>query len=177
MGGSTAQPRQRTRVAEGIYRKPNGKYLATYRDPGRKQHWKEFLTKSDAEEYRFKGRFDPDSLKSGKRALAEVWNGLLEHHGSQLRPTTKANWEQQWRSHIEPALGKWPVGKITVPAVKDFLAGLQKAGVGAQTRHKCRSILHRILEEAMEDQEIPPGHHHHLRLRQLRERGLRLPGN
>jgi integrase len=47
------------------------------------------------------------------------------------------------------------VGKITIPAVKTFLADLERAGVGAPTRAKCRSILHRLLEEAFENGEIP----------------------
>jgi integrase len=98
---------------------------------------------------------DPRSLASGKRTLAETWEKLLEHHGASLRPSTRANWEQEWRAHIEPALGSWPVGKITTVAVKDFLAQLERKEVGSATRAKCRSILHRILEEAVENQEIP----------------------
>ena len=38
--------KQRLRVATGIYLKANGKYLAQYRDPGHKQHWREFATKA-----------------------------------------------------------------------------------------------------------------------------------
>jgi len=91
----------------------------------------------------------------GKRTLAETWLKLLEHHGSALKPTTRANWEQEWRAHIESALGNWPVGKITTVAVKDFLAKLERDGIGAATRVKCRAILHRILEEAVENGEIP----------------------
>ena len=79
---------------------------------------------------------------------------MLDHHGQSLRPTTLANWQQEWRKHIEPTLGTWPIGRITVPVVKTFLAELQRAGVGAATRQKVRSILHRVLEEAVENQEI-----------------------
>ena len=36
--------KQRVIAETGIYRKFNGKYLAQFRDPGRKQRWKEFRT-------------------------------------------------------------------------------------------------------------------------------------
>jgi integrase len=84
-----------------------------------------------------------------------VWRDFLVHHGAHLRPTTLANWKQEWRKHIEPELGSWPVGKISVVVVKDYLARLERGGVGSATRAKCRSILHRLLEESVENQEIP----------------------
>jgi integrase len=147
--------KQRVRVETGIYLKANGKYIATFRDPGRTQHWKESKTLSEARRWRSQGLIDPRSLASGKRSLREVWSTFMGYHGAGLRRTTKLNWEQQWRKHIEPRLGGWPVGKITIPAVKTFLADLERAGVGPATRAKCRSILHRLLEDAFENGEIP----------------------
>ncbi len=41
--------KQRARVGEGVYLKASGKYLATFRDPGGRQHWREFRTKAEAE--------------------------------------------------------------------------------------------------------------------------------
>ena len=152
---SPPRPAKRRTVAEGVYEKPNGKYLATYRDPGRKQRWKEFKTLAEAKKWRARGLVDPQSLAFGKRTLEETWLKLLEHHGAELRPSTRANWEQEWRAHIYPALGRWPVGKITTVAVKDFLADLERRGIGTATRAKCRAILHRILEEAVENGELP----------------------
>jgi hypothetical protein len=124
---------QRVRVAEGVYLKSSGKYLATFRDPGRKQRLKEHKTLAGVKRWRAQGLIDPCSLLSGKRTLAETWEKLLEHHGSALRPSTRANWEQEWRAHVEPALGSWPVGKITTVAVKDFLSELERKGVGSRT--------------------------------------------
>lgn len=48
--------KQRLRVADGVYLKANGKYLATYRDPRRKQRWKEFRTQREAEAWRASSR-------------------------------------------------------------------------------------------------------------------------
>jgi integrase len=156
-------------VDRGIYLKPNGKYLATFRDPGGRQRWAEFATKKDARIWRARGLTDPRSIVSGKRRLADVWEALLELHGKKLRPATRANWEQQWRKHIEPRLGSWPVGKITIPVVKEFMAELETDGVGVPTRQKCRAILHRILEEAVENQEISSN--------PVAARGTRVKGN
>ena len=114
---------QRQRVATGIYLKPSGKYLATYRDPGRKQRWQEFKTQKDAERWRARALLDPQSVLSGKRSLVEVWEKYLDHQGGSLKPTTLANWTQEWRAHIAPALGTWPVGKITTLAVVNMRSG------------------------------------------------------
>lgn len=146
--------KQRVVVETGIYRKVNGKYLAQYRDPGRRQHWKEFKTLDAARKWRARAIKDPTSIASGKRTLQAVWETYLAHHGESLKRTTRANWQQEWRAHIEPALGSWPVGRITVLSVKDFLADLERCGVGAATRQKCRSILHRVLQEAVENGEL-----------------------
>jgi integrase len=156
MGKRIAVPegKQRLRVAKGVYLKPNGKYLAQFRDPGRRQHWREFATLKDAEKWRARALLDPNSIADGKRTLEEVWKKFLEHHGASLKPTTRANWEQEWRAHIAPSFSPWPVGKITTIAVKDYLAELEASGVGAPTRQKCRSILHRLFEEAVENGEV-----------------------
>ena len=146
--------KQRVIAETGIYKKSNGKYLAQFRDPGRKQNWKEFKTLAEARRWRASAIRDPSSVASGKRSLKQVWETYLAHHGDGLKRTTRANWEQEWRAHIAPALGEWPVGKITVLAVKDFMAALEKHGVGPATRQKCRSILHRVLQEAVENGEI-----------------------
>ena len=152
---AVALGKQRTRVATGVYLKASGKYIATFRDPGRKQRWKEFRTQKEAERWRARALLDPASIVQGKRTLGEVWEKFLVHQGGALKPTTRSNWEQEWRAHIGPALATWPVGKITTIAVKDFLSDLEKAGIGAATRQKCRTILRRILEEAVENGEIP----------------------
>jgi hypothetical protein len=59
--------RQRVVVETGIYRKSTGKYLAQYRDPGRKQHWKEFTTLDAARKWRARAIQDPTSISAGKR--------------------------------------------------------------------------------------------------------------
>ena len=146
--------KQRVVVETSIYKTRNGKFLAQYRDPGRKQHWKQKDTLAEARRWRADAIRDPSSVLAGKRPLKQVWETYLAHHGDGLKRTTRANWEQEWRAHIAPALGEWPVGKITVIAAKDFMAGLEKRGVGAATRQKCRSILHRILQETVENGEI-----------------------
>jgi integrase len=147
--------KQRVRVAEGVYLKASSRYLATFRDPGRRQHWKEFATRKEAVRWRAQALVNPDAVLSGKRTLIQVWDELLANLGDNLKATTRANWEQEWRAHIRPALGSWPVGKITIPVVKSFLAELERKGAGIPTRQKCRSILGRVLSEAVENREIP----------------------
>jgi integrase len=145
--------KQRKRVGDGIYLKRSGKYLATFRDPGRKQHWKEFATKAEAVRWRAQGRLDPRKVVGGNRKLREVWTEMMQYR-TDLKLNTRSLWEYEWRAHIEPHLGNWPVGRISVREVKAYLHELEGRGVGAATRHKCRSILHRLLEWALENEEI-----------------------
>jgi integrase len=146
--------KQRVRKAEGVYLKASGRYLATFRDPGRKRHWKEFTTLGEAKRWRAKALVDPSSVTDGRRSLAQVWEDYLKHQAGGLARTTLATMNQEWKVHIGPRLGSWPVGRITVLVVKEFLAELERAGVGVATRQKCRAILHRVLEEAVENGEI-----------------------
>jgi integrase len=147
--------KSRVRVRSGIYLMRSGRYLAQFRDPGGKQHWKSFGTIGEAEAWRARARLQPHTLNQGKRTLQEVWDELLRHESSEWKETTQTNWTQQWDKYIRPSLGPWPVGKITIPAVKEFLADLKERGVGGPTRHKVRSILLRVLQVALENGEIP----------------------
>ena len=124
--------KQRVRVDTGVYLKRNGKYLATFRDPGGKQQWAEFRTREEARKWRARALLDPRSVASGKRTLDETWEKFSEHHGPGPKRTSRENWEQEWRKHIRPALGGWPVGRICVVSLKDFLADLERRGVGAR---------------------------------------------
>ncbi len=144
---------RRVRVAEGVYLKSSGRYLATFRDPGGKQHWKEFVTLREAVTWRAQGRLDPRKVTGGERRLSEIWTEMMEQR-TDLKPKTRELWEYEWRAYIGPQLDKWPVGRLGVREVKGFLHGLEVRGVGAPTRHKCRSILHRVLEWAVENEEI-----------------------
>jgi len=61
------------KVTTGVYRKPNGKFLATYVDPGDKRHWKEFTTKNGAVRWRALALVDPSAVIESKRPLMELF--------------------------------------------------------------------------------------------------------
>ncbi len=77
--------KQRVRVAEGVYLKASGRYLATFRDPGRKQHRKEFNTQKEAVRWRAQALVNPDAALAGKRLLVQVWDELLANLGENLK--------------------------------------------------------------------------------------------
>jgi integrase len=143
-------------VAEGVYQKPSGRkrYLAQFRDPGGKQRWKAFERVTDAKRWRADGMRDPRTTLEGRRRLREVFETFMRHHAGGLSASTQASWHQQWRRHIEPEFGDWRIGKITTKSVKDWLADMEEEGIGPPTRAKCRAILHRLMEEAMENGEV-----------------------
>lgn len=160
MGRSTGKRRvippgkERVGVQRGIYLMKSGRYLAYARDPGRSEHWLSFDSVAEAEKWRARVLLDPSTVRAGKRTVGQVWIDLLAHHSASMRPTTLANWQQEWGKHIGPRFANWPIGKVGVITVKEFLADLENNGVGAATRAKCRSILHRIFEEAVENGEV-----------------------
>lgn len=94
------------------------------------------LLLAEAKEGRARARLDPSSISAGKRPLADVRDDFLRHHGDSPpwdHPgELGAGMEPAHRAGLRFGAGR----KLGVLAVKDFLADLERRGVGAATRHK-----------------------------------------
>ena len=67
-----------------------------------------------------------------------------------LEPTTRARYEQVWRTHIERPLGSCRIGSITREQVHLYVARLSAGGIAPGTVRKAHAVLGAILNEAVE---------------------------
>lgn len=137
---------------------PSGRYQARYRVGGQMLGAPTtFRTKRDAEAYLATVRtdmergtwIDPRGGQITLRAYATRW---LDQRPD-LRPRTVELYEGQLRLHILPALGELVLTRITPTKVRDWHAGMLRAGrPGQSTAAKCYRLLHAILNTAVADE-------------------------
>ena len=151
----------RTRASWGSVRKlPSGRYQARYRVDGNLVGAPStFRTKRDAEAYLSTVRADMErgtwvNPAAGRVTLREYSTRWLEQRPD-LRPRTVELYESELRLHILPVLGAVEVAKITPAKVRDWHAGMLRAGKpGPTTVAKCYRLLHAILNTAVADELI-----------------------
>ncbi|MBK5223188.1 MAG: tyrosine-type recombinase/integrase family protein [Acidimicrobiia bacterium] len=91
---------------------------------------------------------------SGKVTLRDYATKWLEQRPG-LRPRTVELYEGELRLHILPGLGDLELAKITPSKVREWHAGLLRAGKpGPITVSKCYRLLHAILNTAVADELI-----------------------
>lgn len=137
-----------------VRKRENGRWEARYRDIADRQRGKTFRTKREAE--RFLERvgadiqrgdwIDPQAARTTFDAWARDWLATTVH----LREGTKAGYESLLDNHILPAFGSTPVGRIDKLAVKAWVAGRVKAGLGAGTVRNAFAVLRQVLDAAVD---------------------------
>jgi hypothetical protein len=73
-----------------------------------------------------------------------------------LRPRTVDLYRWLLARHIEPYLGKVPIGKISTQLVREWRADLLSRGVSATMAAKAYRLLRAVLATAVEDDRILP---------------------
>lgn len=149
----------RGRGAWGSVRKlPSGRYQARYRVGGaRIDAPTTFRTRDDAEAFLSATRTDlergtwtkPDRGKIPLREYAWRW---LDQKVT-LRPRTWEQYEINLRRHVLPYLGDEALSSVTTAMVREWRAGLLRAGApGTPTVAKAYRLLHAVLATAVEDE-------------------------
>jgi integrase len=92
----------------------------------------------------------PDVSKSG-RTMGQLW----EHFAKTYRgkPSTFASYESRWTRHIEPSLGRRPVGKLRRTELQAFYADVEER-TSLDTRRKVQQIVHKMLAVAVDAEWI-----------------------
>lgn len=139
---------------------PSGRYQARYRSDGKMAAAPTtFRTKRDADAYLSTVRADMErghwiSPASGRVSLRDYATRWLEHRPD-LRPRTVELYEGELRLHILPVLGDLELAKLSPAIVRDWHAGMLRAGKpGPSTAAKCYRLLHVILNTAVADELI-----------------------
>jgi integrase len=90
---------------------------------------------------------DPARARVTLEVFFERW---IKH--ARLEPSTKALYRQEFSTHLAPKLGSHQLAKITRRAVKEWVAELEEAGVGARTIGVTHALLRKLLNAAIDDE-------------------------
>jgi integrase len=136
----------------------SGRWEARYRDPDGQQRTKGgFPSKSDAKAWLAAtetdmgrgGWIDPVDSRLSVAHVARAW---LESNPSK-RPSARARDETILRVHVEPALGKRPVGRVTRSDVRKIVA-VWSAGLAPRTVRRMFGVLRAVFAFAVDDELI-----------------------
>jgi integrase len=157
---TNARTPKRVRVAPNLYQRPkDGRYEHGFTGPDGKWHIETLAARTITEakkELRTRAvKVDRGEMAApSKVTLAEVWTdyektltGLVA--AGEKRPRTLELYRQQWRSHLEPALGRVPVQKITAGHVSRLLADLRQKGKSSWTIKAVWYRLDTLFDHAM----------------------------
>lgn len=136
---------------------PSGKWQATVRHPSGKRFTRtDPLRRVVAEwaaetESRIR-RGDFVDPAAGRMRLGEWWTRWQTTRTVE-RATTAKNLSQ-WRTHVEPAFGSWPLAAITSWEVEAWVAQMVRDKVGSETVASSRRLLSQLLDAAVRHQLI-----------------------
>lgn len=147
-------PDQKSRARRGELRqgeKPAGLWQATVRHPSGKRYSKSYPLKKSAqvwadEQESAMRRGDWVDPNAGKITL-EVWRDKWLKT-RRVEAATESRTESQWRKHIKPHFGTWPIGHINSWDVEAWVSDLEKAGVGKPTVKASLRLLGQMLRAA-----------------------------
>lgn len=130
---------------------PSGKWQATVKHPSGKRYTKtDPLRKvvatwsTELEQQIRRGEFiDP---RAGRMTLDAWWVRWLETRT--VQKATAAKIESQWRVHVQPAFGSWPLSSIQSWDVESWVARLVRDQVGAETVASSLRLLGQLLGAA-----------------------------
>lgn len=137
-----------------IDRRENGRYRARYVGPDKRWRSKTFDRKIDAERWLRhqlssvdRGEWiDPALRRTQFGELANRWLSTIVG----LRPKTRANYESLLACHVLPQFGDHELAQVNRVAAREWLAGLQAAGLSASRTRQARQVLSSILELAVD---------------------------
>jgi integrase len=93
---------------------------------------------------------DPDRGKIKLSDYATVW--ITQRPG--LRPRSADNYRWLLKKHVDPYLGRVPVGKLSTPMIREWRATLLSEGISATTAAKAYRFLRAVLMTAAEEDKI-----------------------
>lgn len=135
------------------------RWRARYYDAAGRQHSQHFARRIDAQQWLdgvttavVTGSYvDPNRSRIATGEVAEQWlAGKLN-----LKPTTRARYENALTVHVLPRWASTPLASIEHGAIQSWLAQLTAAGQSGASVRKIHGVLSAILDLAVRDKRIP----------------------
>ena len=83
--------------------------------------------------------------------VSDFLTGWLAASRSGIRPATWRQYELSVRVYLNPALGRFPLAKLSPADVERMTAALVESGRSPRTAHTARAVLRRALSDAQRD--------------------------
>lgn len=94
---------------------------------------------------------DLAALEAGKETLEHLMGDYWRLHAeTRLEPSTRRKYRCLWNAHIERRLGAMELRQITPLVLSEFIAELQRHGVGVPTIRSCLGLLQGMFARAVE---------------------------
>ena len=137
---------------------PSGKvrYSAKVTLDGRERQVGSFALKKDAEAclQRVQQEIAAGTYGRENPTLEDFYNRWIKGKGASLKASTKASYEQTFRSHILPYLGKKHINEITPRDVQTWIGQLSETKLAPASVGKCYRCLHACLKQAENWEDI-----------------------
>jgi integrase len=141
-------------VMPHVRKLPSGRFEARYRGGDGREHSRRFATRREARAFldqvgvqqRAGEWLDP---AAGRIKLVD-WVDRWRATAIDLRPSSLARDEAYLRTHVLPAFGGTPIGKITPLDVRQWVAELARSGKAPATVHKAYQTLSKVLAAAVD---------------------------
>ncbi len=142
-------------MARGSIVKRGPSYSIVYYVDGR-QRWKSLgpVTRKEAERHlrEILNEIQDGTFRDLKpisfREYAKKW---LEFHRANVKPSSYDSYRSVVNSHLVKAFGDHALSAIARPSLRQFTADLLETGRAPKTARNVLTILHKILEDALED--------------------------
>ena len=144
----TSSRKGNRRVADGVRRRPNGRYEAYYRENGR-QRAKQFSRLEDAKRWRAEGLARGSAAAPLDDPVFERWVGEWMASKVNLRSATKDKYRSLIEVHLVPAFGAMRLSSITPSDIERFIQERMAAGKAPRTIRELYQVLNQILARAV----------------------------
>jgi integrase len=142
-----------------VRKAPSGKWQARWRDPGGRERVRTFRLKGEADKFlstieaaKVRGSYVDPSL--GRVTFGAYTEEFLAS-AVDLRPSTRATYETEYRLYLKPALASVPIASVRPQDLRKLVADLTDRGIGARTVQLTDQVASRVLRQALEDGLIP----------------------
>jgi integrase len=94
------------------------------------------------------------AVDAGRLTLAEFGKEWWRRRAARLTAKTRTGYAALWDAHVLPRLGDLRLRDLTPAVMEDWLAGMEKDGVGREAQRKALKLLRGVLQRAVEWDEL-----------------------
>src|SRR5262249_14451367 len=149
--GAQAMPKRRANHEGTIYKRQDGRWVASITLPGGKR--KSFYGQTRQEVAQkltvgLKARLDGVPLPSDQLKVGRYLQEWLQSVAPSIRPTTWRRYEQLLRIHVLPALGGLPLTRLEPRHIQHLYADLLAHGMPGNTVRLLHAVFRRAMGQA-----------------------------